>query len=294
MILVVGATGVLGGMVAHILLSQGKGVRILMRPDSPAEELSKQGMATNPQALIDTGAQMVMGNLRDRASLDTACMDVDTVITTATAASRDGDFNGIDLHGTMNLIEVAKSTGVSQFIYISAYGAVPDHPHPLYRAKGLCEEHIAASGMNYTILSPDVFIEIWGGAVVGIPLQAGQPITLVGDGVTMHAFISIADVVTYCAMAVDNPVAKNQKIPIGADRSYSWNEVVAEVGRVLGQDLPVNYVAPGNPIPLIPEEMGPMLAGLESTDRYIEMQETSRKYSIEPTTMATALERMFG
>ena len=69
MILVVGATGLVGGMVTRQLLEQGKAVRILVREDSPSAEMAAQGMATTAQSLIEAGAEPVSGDLRDEASL---------------------------------------------------------------------------------------------------------------------------------------------------------------------------------------------------------------------------------
>jgi uncharacterized protein YbjT (DUF2867 family) len=78
MILVVGATGILGGMITQQLLAQGKEVRILVRENSPSEALAAQGMATSARTLIDAGAQPVCGDLKDRASLDRAVKGMDT------------------------------------------------------------------------------------------------------------------------------------------------------------------------------------------------------------------------
>ena len=47
MILVVGATGILGGMITRQLLEEGRDVRILVRHNSPSEQMSLQGMATS-------------------------------------------------------------------------------------------------------------------------------------------------------------------------------------------------------------------------------------------------------
>ena len=49
MILVVGATGMLGGMITQQLLIQGKDVRILIRHNSASEAMAAQGMATSAQ-----------------------------------------------------------------------------------------------------------------------------------------------------------------------------------------------------------------------------------------------------
>lgn len=196
MILIVGATGILGGMIAHHLIGQGQNVRVLLRHNSPAAELAKHYLATNPQSLIEAGAQPVYGDLKDRPSLETACVGIETLITTANAALRGGEDNflTVDLQGTTQLVEAARTAGVRHFIYVSAAGAVPGHPHPLYDAKGQIEAILRASGMDFTILSPGVFMEVWMGTVIGIPLRAGQPVTLVGEGARKVAFVSMVDV----------------------------------------------------------------------------------------------------
>ena len=294
MILVVGATGLLGGAIALKLLEQGKPVRVLLREASPAAEMAKQGMATDPQALLDAGAEPVYGDLRDRPSLEAACRGVETVISTANTALRDADFETVDLNGTRSLIDAAKNAGVTQFIYLSLFGSDPQHAHPLFSAKGQCEQDLKASGMAYTFLLPGVFIEIWVGAVVGIPLQAGAPATLVRPGASLQAFVSIRDVAEYAVRAVGSPAAFNQSIPIGGERSYSWNEIAAAVGQVIGQALPVQYVEPGDPVQLIPVEMGPLLTGMGLGDTVIDMTATSQTFGIPPTPMEVALRDMFG
>ncbi len=114
MILVVGATGSLGGRITRGLLAQGKAVRILARNNPISAEMAKQGRANTAQSLIEAGAQAVYGDLKDRASLDAAVRGADTVITTATATQRGGDDTvpAVDLHGTLSLIEAAKAAGV--------------------------------------------------------------------------------------------------------------------------------------------------------------------------------------
>ncbi|HUF39302.1 MAG TPA: NmrA family NAD(P)-binding protein, partial [Anaerolineales bacterium] len=269
-------------------------VRVLLREASPAAEMARQGMATDPQTLLDAGAEPVYGDLRDPPSLEVACRDVETVISTANATLRDGDFEAVDLNGTQSLVAAAKIAGVTQFVYLSALGANPDHPHPLYAAKGQCELDLKAGGMAYTILLPSLFTEIWVGAVVGIPLQARAPVTLVKPGTRPQAFVSFRDVAEYAVRFVGNPAVFDRSIPIGGEKSYSWNEVVAAVGRIVGQELPIDYVEPGDAVPLIPADMGPVLTGLELTGSVIDMAETSKTFGIEPTSLEVTLKQMFG
>src|SRR3712207_9058045 len=90
MILVVGATGVVGGMIARRLLEQDNEVRVLVRRDSPSSQLVQQGLATSAEELIEAGAQPVHGGLRDPAPVEAAGRGVEAGITTAKSAPRRG------------------------------------------------------------------------------------------------------------------------------------------------------------------------------------------------------------
>ncbi len=261
MILVVGATGSLGGRITRGLLAQGKTVRILARHNSPSEALAQQGRANTAQSLIDAGAQAVYGDLKDRASLDAAVAGVNTVITTATSTQRGGDdtIPAVDLQGTLDLIEAARSAGVRRFVYTSVNGAAEGHPVPLFSIKGTCEAAIERSGMAYVILNPAVFMEIWIGMVVGMPLMAHQPITLVGQGDHRHNLVSEADVAAFALAAVDNPRATNQRITLGGPASYNWTEIVSAVGQAMGTPLPTRYLPLGSEVPLLPPAAGLLL-----------------------------------
>ena len=76
MILVVGATGNLGGSIARALLAEGKKVRILVRPGSSYADL------------VRDGAEPATGDLKEPASLHAACVGVDAAKNAAVLAAR--------------------------------------------------------------------------------------------------------------------------------------------------------------------------------------------------------------
>ena len=296
MILVAGATGMLGGIITQTLLGQGKDVRILVRHNSPSEAMAAQGMATSAQTLIDAGAQPIYGDLKDRASLDQAVAGVDTVITTANSVLRGGEdtVETVDLHGNLNLIAAAQTAGVGHFIFTSVLGADSTSTIPLVRNKAQAETALRESGISTTILAPNLFAEVWIGAVVGAPLRAGQPVTLVGEARRKHAFVSLVDVAAFAVAAVDNPAARNVTIPIAGPQGLSWREVVALAGQVLGQELPVVFVQPGEPVPFVPQAVQESLAVQNTYDSVIPMDEIAAVYGVTLTPMAQVLRRMFG
>jgi uncharacterized protein YbjT (DUF2867 family) len=73
MILVVGSSGMLGGMVARKLVARGDRVRVMVRQPSDI-----------------AGVESVRGDLKDPASLDAACQGATAVVTTANSARRGG------------------------------------------------------------------------------------------------------------------------------------------------------------------------------------------------------------
>src|SRR6266581_8730987 len=144
MILIVGATGNLGGAVTRMLLAQDQPVRILAR------------LQSNYQPLVEAGAQVVLGDLKQRGSFDAACEGADIVITTASAGERGGEdtVQTVDWEGNRNLIDAAKTAGVKQFIYVSVAFADPKSPVHIWQAKGKTEDYLRESGLPYTIIAP--------------------------------------------------------------------------------------------------------------------------------------------
>ena len=211
-ILVVGATGYLGEIIARSLLQQSHAVRITLRPNS------------NHSDLIGLGAKAAHADLKDPDSLPAACKGIDVVITTANSARRGGSDTvaAVDLNGNRNLINAAREAGVRQFIFISAYEADLSHPVPFLQAKAQTEETLRASGLCYTILAPHVFMDVWIPMLVGNALQENRPVLLIGSGERKHSFIAAADLAAFAVAAVNNATALNQKISLGGPEPLSW------------------------------------------------------------------------
>jgi uncharacterized protein YbjT (DUF2867 family) len=281
MILVVGATGNLGSAVTRMLLAQNQPTRILARSHS------------NEQPLADAGAQVALGDLKQRGSLDLACQGVDIVITTANSAARGGadTVQTVDLEGNRNLIDAAKAAGVRQFVFVSALTADPNSPVPLLQAKGKTEEYLRASGIPYTIIAPNGYMEVILGGFVGMPALMGQPVTIVGGGRRKHSFISVGDVAAFILAAIGNPAAINQKLLLGGPQPLSFRDAVTIYERVLAHRIPIRSVAPGEPVPGLPQMVAQLLAGLDTYDSPIDMTETARSFGIQLTPLEEVVRR---
>jgi NADH dehydrogenase len=282
MILVVGATGALGGMISRDLLSRGEAVRVLVRP----------GSEYGP--LLELGAQPVMGDLKDPDSLRRACVGVTTVITTANSAARSGSdtTDAVDRRGNRALIDAAREAGAERFLFVSALGATEESPVDFFRAKGETERHLRASGMTWTILQPNLFMEVWVAMLVGMPLQQGEPVTLVGRGDHRHALVSMHDVAAFAVAALSHEAARNATIVIGGPQAYSWTEVVRLAESVLGRSIEIRHVPPGAPLPGLPPIAADLAAALETYETVIDMSAAVATYDVRLTTIEEFLQRM--
>lgn len=280
--LVAGATGTLGGMIARGLIERGEPVRVLVRPGSSYE------------ALEQAGADIVFGDVKDPASLPPAFAGVRRVITTVNSAARGGSdtVESVDLQGNRNLIDAAAAASLEQFLFVSAIGGDVDSPVPFMRAKGEAEAHLQRSGVPHTILKPNIFMEVWIGMIVGLPVQAGRPVTLVGEGRRRHSFISIDDVAAFALAASGSREALGRTLVIGGPDALSWIDVVRTFERVLGRDIPIVNVAPGEPIPGLPDVVAQLAAGMNTYDSAIDMDGLAREWGVELTSVEDFARRM--
>ena len=277
MILVVGSTGLLGGIVTRELLERdgGESVRVLVRSQDDA----LPGHAGT--------VQRVRGDLKDPDSLLRACEDVDTVVTTANSVSRGGEdtVESVDRHGNRHLIEAAVRAGVRRFVFVSALGASPGSPVPFLAAKGETEELLRATDMNWTILEPDAFMDVWVPAVVGGPALRGDPVVLVGEGSRRHSMIAVRDVAAFTVACLDHPAAERETIPLGGPEAISWRDVVGHFSDALGRELEVRTVPLGEGVPGLPPPMQQLVTGLETYDSVLDMEVISATFGVRQTSL---------
>jgi uncharacterized protein YbjT (DUF2867 family) len=275
MILVAGATGDLGGRIAGLLLDASAPVRVLVRTPEAARAWTRRG------------AEARQGDLSEPASLDAACAGVSVVVTTANSAARGGKDTprSVDLEGNRSLIDAAKRAGVGRFVFVSALIADPESPDPFLRAKGRTELYLRESGLQHSILAPDMFMEVWLQMVVGGPALRGEPVVLVGEGARKHSFISAGDVARIAAeIALDTGSAVPSYLPLGGPQALSWTEAVAICERVLRRSLRVERVAPGEPVGALPPFVAGVMAALEGFDTVVDGSEIARGYGFRLTT----------
>lgn len=209
------------------------------------------------------------------------------MITTANSAQRGGEDNveNVDLKGNRDLIDAARRARVKQFIFVSVLGASPESPVPFLAAKGQTDKYLIDSGLPYTILSPDSFLEFWVADFVGRPALAGAPVTLVGEGKRVHSMISARDVAQFIVAAIGNPQALNRLIPLGGPQAISYHDVIAAYEHELGRPISVQFVPPGSSIPGMPDAVSGLASMLDMYDSPVKMDETARIFNVRMTSL---------
>lgn len=279
--LIVGSTGLLGGAIATRLLARGREVRCLVRPAS-------QGRAgaphTPPEALAAAGAELVHGDLRDRASLARALRGARRVVATATATKRmeHDSIEDVDARGIAGLIDEAAAAGVERFLYVSVPGADPGAPG-VFGVKGANERRLRESGMPFTILRPESFMEDWVAFAIGAQLAREAAVTLVGEGAKRHAFVALEDVARLAVAALEAPGGANRVLPL-AGHAATYREVVALYERLSGRPIEVRTVPIGATVPGLPPVVSAIWAALEASPRdAVETPEVAREFGLELT-----------
>lgn len=233
MILIVGATGVLGAEICRRLREAGRAVRGLYREGSDPAKVAR---------LQEMGVELVRGDLKDRASLDRACQGVRVVIETASSTlSRQGgdSIESVDRDGSLALVAAAKGASVEHFIYIS-FPEIADE-FPLQDAKRAVERELRASGLPFTILQPTYFMEIWLSPALGFDVEAAKA-RIYGAGDGPISWIALGDVADAAIACIDNPRALGRSFELGGPEALSHNQVIAVFEELTGRTFSVERV----------------------------------------------------
>ena len=232
MILVVGATGVLGREVIPQLLATGHRVRVLTRGPWRADGVQHPNL------------ESVQGDLIDRTSLVRASKGIDSIFASAHALMGTGTHSSraVDYQGHCTLIDAAKFCGVRRFVYVSARGATLEHPVDFFRTKALVENHLKESGLQFSILRPSAFMESHVHQLLGKQLLERGTAKIYGTGRNPINFVAARDVAAFAVTALNTQAAGNEIIEIGGPCNLSKLEIAETYLRLSGRPGKVRCV----------------------------------------------------
>ena len=126
--------------------------------------------------------------------------------------------------GAKALIDAAVKAGAAKFVFVSFdTSQTPDNP--LTTAKREAEEHLKKSGIDYTILHPTPFCEIWLGPMLFADVGA-YTAKVYGKGTDKLRYVTVGDVAEFAVQSLSNPEAHNATISFGGPEEISQRDAV--------------------------------------------------------------------
>jgi uncharacterized protein YbjT (DUF2867 family) len=193
-VLVTGATGRQGGAALRHLLAGGVRVRALTRDPTKA----------SARALAAHGAEVVHGDLDDRASLQAAVAGCHGVFSVQDYWTKGTGYAGEVRQGRL-LAELAKDAGVRHFVHASVScdpggeAGAPEH----FRSKYAVEERVRELGLGFTFLRTVFFLDNLADPKTGhlaIPVLRG----ILPDDLPLHV-VAVDDLGRVARRAFEEP-----------------------------------------------------------------------------------------
>ena len=243
MIIISGGTGFVGLNLVKTLLKKGAEVRCIARDPS-------SGRAKTLTAL---GAEVVAGDIRDRASLLKAVHGAERAVSLVgiLEESKKATFTDIHRDGLHNYIEACKEQGVKDFFHLSSLGTRPDGKSRYHQTKWAGEELIRASGLRYTIFRSSVifgredkFINLFAKIIRFSPV-----INLPGNGKNLMQPVSVHDLTAAMAEAVMGERFRGETFEAAGPEKLTFDEIIDTICRVLRKKrvklhIPVKMMVP--------------------------------------------------
>jgi NADH dehydrogenase len=233
MLLLTGATGLVGSTLLGRLLADGTEVRCLVRDP---RRLGAQRVRV----------QIALGDLTDPPSFRNALRGVHTVVHLA-ASIRDQPRGSIEELGgiaTWRMVEAAERQGVERFVFFSALGASTHHRTRLLRAKALAEQAVRESDVRSIVFAPSIVYapgDPWLTLLERMALLPVMPVSGRGRAVFQPIWAEdVADCVV-AALRIDDERG-NRHFELAGPETLSHNEIVRTLLRSRNRARPLVHV----------------------------------------------------
>jgi uncharacterized protein YbjT (DUF2867 family) len=140
-ILITGATGNIGRELTKLLSKKGISFRALVRSPRQAKEL-----ATLP------GSELVEGDFNNQDSLRNALQGMEKAFLLTNSSE-------FAQQQQSSFVEAGSQTGLKHIVKLSQWAAAPDSPVRFLRYHAVVENLIKNSGIAYTFLRPNLFMQ---------------------------------------------------------------------------------------------------------------------------------------
>jgi uncharacterized protein YbjT (DUF2867 family) len=214
-LLLTGATGLVGSALLRRLTARGEPVRCLVRDPR----------RLGPERVR---VQITIGDLTDPRAYRQALRGARTVVHLA-ASYRDQPHATIEeLSGlaTWRLLRAAEHAGVDHFVFFSTLGASPTHRSRLQRSKAIAEQAVEAADLRTTTFAPSLVYSPGDRRLARLERLAWLPaVPLAGRGRARTEPIWADDVADCVMAALDRPPAEHARYELAGPDLLSHREI---------------------------------------------------------------------
>ncbi|WP_200912320.1 SDR family oxidoreductase [Pedobacter sp. Leaf216] len=218
-ILITGATGSVGLELAKQLAAKEIPFSALVRSLDKAEALKHL-----------KGVKLIVGDFNDQQSILNALKGIENVFLLSNSSDEAE-------HLQCNFVDAAVKSGVKHIVKLSQFAAELNSPVRFLRYHAVVEEKIKSTGLQYSFLRPNLFMQGLLGFADAIKYQQ-QFFATAGD-----AKISLVDVRDIAAIAVERLITRNKEseiFNITGPEAISHNKIAEVLSKVLQKQI--NYV----------------------------------------------------
>jgi uncharacterized protein YbjT (DUF2867 family) len=240
MLLLTGATGLVGSAVLRRLTAARVPVRCLVRDPR----------RLGPERVR---VQIALGDLADPPSFRNALRGVTTVVHLA-AAIRDQPRGSIEeLNGiaTWRMVQAAEAAGVRRFVFFSALGATAHDRTRFLRAKALAEEAVTSSDLDHVVVAPSIVYAPGDVFMTLLSRMALLPVVPIsGSGRARYQPIwaeDVADAVMALLDQADDDPARRVRYELAGPETLDYTAITQLLLRAAGRPRPLVHV----PTPIV-------------------------------------------
>jgi len=218
MILLTGATGSVGLELAKLFSRKGTLAKAMVRSGTAAEKLKDF-----------TRIEPVIGDFDEAASLDAALAGIEKVFLLTNSSERAEAQQ-------LAFVSAAKRAGVKHIVKLSQLHAATDSPVRFLRYHAVVEQAIRDSGMNFTFLRPNLFMQ----GLLGFSDMIVQGQLFAPIATSRISLVDTRDIAAVAFAALTEPGHVGRIYDITGPEALSHAEIAARISDAVGHK--VNFI----------------------------------------------------